>query len=328
MYLDDWLIRARSQEKCLEDLQVKMSMTQQLGLVVNLAKSQLTPSQNIIYLGMRIQSVVLGFSSPETHSRMPKKGEALPRQKDLLGERMDESAGYPLLDRTICIPGKTSFTASTIPSLKILDKRSRPRDVDSDSSGNQESVELVGRTQQTPRRPRTSTEEPRPTVVFRRIRHGVGCNTGEGRDLGSVERVSEGMAYKHQGTSGHSSSTNALPKEVQGKLVQVNVDNTTALAYIRKQGGTRSDSLYEAAKDLLLWAKVRDITLITYFIEGEKNVRADLLSRGRQVLTTEWTLHHEVCSSLWMLWGEPSIDLFATQKTKWLPVYCSPVPDQ
>ncbi|XP_068229535.1 uncharacterized protein [Palaemon carinicauda] len=117
-------------------------------------------------------------------------------------------------------------------------------------------------------------------------------------------------------------------EEVQNKLVQVNADNTTALAYIRKQGGTSSDSLYEAAKDLLLWAKGRNITLITRFIEGEKNVRAVLHSGGRQVLTTEWTLHHEVCSRLWNLWGEPSIDLFATQSTKRLPVYCSPVPDQ
>ncbi|XP_068245228.1 uncharacterized protein [Palaemon carinicauda] len=117
-------------------------------------------------------------------------------------------------------------------------------------------------------------------------------------------------------------------KEVQGKLVQVNTDNNTALAYIRKQGGTRSDSLYEAAKDLLLWAKARNITVITRFIEGEKNVRVDLLSRGRQVLTTEWTLHDEVCSRLWILWGEPSIDLFVTQKTKRLPVYYSPVPNQ
>ncbi|XP_068227928.1 uncharacterized protein [Palaemon carinicauda] len=97
-------------------------------------------------------------------------------------------------------------------------------------------------------------------------------------------------------------------EEVQNKLVQVNADNTTALAYIRKQGGTRLDSLYEAAKDLLLWAKARNITLITRFIEGEKNAGADLLRRGRQVLTTEWIVHHEVCSRLWNLWGEPFCD--------------------
>ncbi|XP_068220009.1 uncharacterized protein [Palaemon carinicauda] len=90
---------------------------------------------------------------------------------------------------------------------------------------------------------------------------------------------------------------------VTNKVVQVNADNTTALAYITKQGGTHSMSLYETAKNLLLWARERNVILMTRFIQGEKNVMADSLSRRGQILPTEWTLHLQVCKSLWWLWG-------------------------
>lgn len=43
-------------------------------------------------------------------------------------------------------------------------------------------------------------------------------------------------------------------EEVSKKKVVIYADNTTVLAYIRLQEGTHSFSLYEMAKDLLLWA--------------------------------------------------------------------------
>lgn len=54
------------------------------------------------------------------------------------------------------------------------------------------------------------------------------------------------------------------------KEVQVNTDNTAALAYISKQGGTHSRSLYETIRESLLWAKEENVKLVTHFIQGEK----------------------------------------------------------
>ena len=45
------------------------------------------------------------------------------------------------------------------------------------------------------------------------------------------------------------------------------------------------------------------------------------------VLSTEWTLSHAVCQSVWDLWFRPQIDLFATRFNHRLPLYVSPVPD-
>ena len=42
---------------------------------------------------------------------------------------------------------------------------------------------------------------------------------------------------------------------------------------------------------------------------------ADFISWSSQVLSTEWTLHHEVCQVLWRLWGMLLVDLFVLART-------------
>ena len=60
---------------------------------------------------------------------------------------------------------------------------------------------------------------------------------------------------------------------------------------------------------------------------GESNALADLLSRRGQVVVTEWSLHSQVARSLLRVWGNPSINLFATCLNAKLPLYYSLVPD-
>ena len=50
-YLDDWLVRARSQETCLQHTQILIKMCQDLGWLVNLEKSELEPKQVFDFVG-------------------------------------------------------------------------------------------------------------------------------------------------------------------------------------------------------------------------------------------------------------------------------------
>ena len=52
-YLDDWLVRARSQETCLQHTQILVKMCQDLGWLVNLEKSELEPKQVFDFVGYR-----------------------------------------------------------------------------------------------------------------------------------------------------------------------------------------------------------------------------------------------------------------------------------
>jgi hypothetical protein len=70
---------------------------------------------------------------------------------------------------------------------------------------------------------------------------------------------------------------------ILNKSVLIATDNTTVVAYINRQGGTRSDSLYLLVETMLIWAQQRCIYLRARHIPGCLNVLADLSSRRHQI---------------------------------------------
>ena len=66
-----------------------------------------------------------------------------------------------------------------------------------------------------------------------------------------------------------------LEDQVKGQKIAIFSDNSTALSYIRKQGGTRSWKLFRLVEELLLWAEEKEVTLVPRFIEGKRNKVAD-----------------------------------------------------
>ena len=61
-YLDDWLIQAASRDFCIWERDQVMQLCKKLGIVINLVKSQLIPTQTATYLGMEIDSRSLRVS--------------------------------------------------------------------------------------------------------------------------------------------------------------------------------------------------------------------------------------------------------------------------
>ena len=68
-YLDDWLLRAPTQQICMEQSKQLVAFVQELGWVINFKKSELIPTQNFDFLGYRFDLV---------------KGEVIPTQKKWL----------------------------------------------------------------------------------------------------------------------------------------------------------------------------------------------------------------------------------------------------
>ena len=114
---------------------------------------------------------------------------------------------------------------------------------------------------------------------------------------------------------------------VQGKVVLIATDNTTVVAYINKEGGMRSGSLCALLWRLLCWCSLNQIVLKARHIPGRLNVIADKLSRQRQVIQTEWSLHQETFDLLCQTWHYPRVDMFATRYNCKLVQFVSPIPD-
>ena len=113
---------------------------------------------------------------------------------------------------------------------------------------------------------------------------------------------------------------------LSGRVVALFCDNTTAVSYLRRQGGTHSASLNSIAQRILRWAELREISLLPQFVMGSHNVVADSLSRPNQIIGSEWTLNSQVFDLVRKRWPV-NIDLFATSLNHRCGVYFAPIWD-
>ena len=104
----------------------------------------------------------------------------------------------------------------------------------------------------------------------------------------------------------------AFSQRVENARVALMSYNTSAVAYLRNQGGK-----YFQMNDLAtysLWAEKRGMKLVPHHLPGHLNVLADIMSQRGQILKTEWNLHQTgffvpgadhswICSP----WGETQI---------------------
>ena len=71
VYLDDWLLLAPSQDQCASQCRQVLELCSSLGFVLNREKSDLTPSQRFVYLGMAFDTVAWAVSpAPNRLSRL------------------------------------------------------------------------------------------------------------------------------------------------------------------------------------------------------------------------------------------------------------------
>ena len=118
----------------------------------------------------------------------------------------------------------------------------------------------------------------------------------------------------------------AAPRHHFTVHVHMMIDNTTAVAYINRMGGTRSIRCNKIAAEMWHWAEDRGVWLTAAHIPGEHNVLADYYSR-HQKDAKEWALAPTIFSRLDSLFGSPSVDLFASRTNHKLVPYASWLPD-
>jgi hypothetical protein len=99
---------------------------------------------------------------------------------------------------------------------------------------------------------------------------------------------------------------------VNSKIL-VNSDISTVVAYINKQGGTRSKMLMEETYLLFHLLQEKQWFLRVNYLPRAKYVIADVLSTQNQKIPLEWSLHPQIVNRIFKTWETPQVDLFATR---------------
>ena len=326
-YLDDWAIQAQSQETAILHTQAVLRHAETLGFLVNLTKSDLTPSRNFQFLGMVFDTSEWSVKpSTDRVERLQNAIRALLPRSHASARELAQVLGA---------------MEAMVPLVPLAGVHKRPFQREFSSRWSHQdweaSIPLDDWFSQTTRswlsdsfllRGVPITLPPPVAELFTDASHrgwgahaldhyvsGIWDSTTSTAHINSLELKAVTLALR------------ALAPLLPVGHVRIRSDNATTIAYINRQGGTVSHSLSVEAESLLLWAQENGFSLSAVHVQGKANCLADLLSRPGTIVQTEWTLVHHALLPVWEKFGKPHIDLFATRFNARLPIFVSPVPD-
>ena len=171
---------------------------------------------------------------------------------------------------------------------------------------------------------RPSPQRPQYPNLYRLLKRRLGCSLGAGLYKRSLVRRVKKLHMNVLELKAVSLALKRFKDQCQNQTVLVATDNSTAVAYINKQGKTHLAEICALPGKIMTWCHHYQIT----GFPGCLNVMAGSLSRSTQVQSTQWSLHPQVFKQICQKWFFSNIDLFTTPLNHKLPMYISPVPDQ
>lgn len=323
-YIDDYLVCSQSRERALTDTSAVICHLTALGFRINMAKSQLKPRQHTEYLGLSINS--LSYRVTLTAQRLASLTQCLSMFRH----------GAKVTFRTCLRLAGLMASVIAVVHLGLLKMREFQRwltalhlcprrhlhrkvTVDArcvsalypwrDASCLAAGVPLGAVSERVTLTTDASLSGWGATLSGRTVNGTWGPHLTS-LHINVLELWAVFLALKH-----------FIP-HIQGQHVLVKTDNATVVAYINRQGGTRSLRLHKLAQKLILWSSTRLLSLRATHVPGALNRGADLLSRGNP-LYGEWVLHPQVVEQIWQKYGQAAVDLFASQENTKCPLYFS-----
>lgn len=331
IYIDDIIILGDTKKECAASVEALVALLEELGAVINKEKSCLSPVQRIEYLGFTIDSAKMEISVPtkkmanlrkairsfrkKTHASARDAASVLGKINSIAdavySSRVQTTALHQFKEKCLARGGWDS-------TLPLQDYRLALQDCDwwldnlSDLNG----------------RPLIPPEADLQAATdasdygwggWIRIPSGVilTCRGAFPRDqvLNHIN-WKELMAVNHL--------LHSMIQHLRGKVVDLGIDNTTALWYIKRMGGKRPD-LARLASEIFKFMKMNQVRFLPYHLPGRLNELADRESRAREQIT-DAKLNHNIFRYLDTMWGPHTIDLFATHENKQLHRYASWAP--
>ena len=314
-YLDDILVVGATREECETNLAFVLQLLQSLGFLVNWKKSNLIPSRLFLFLGLQwdTRMGVIGLEEVKRlalHRRATAALQSAPTCHDLQ-----------------VLLGHLTSSIPAVPLIRLHSRRLQ-LDLHAHYRTDDDRFRLVSLSPLAVRDLRW--------ILSLESRHCVGpmwslriedCDEEVSTDASDVGWGIHFRGHLHRGRWGVDAPVHINAKELFTLLIFLRdflppsdrrallwrTDSTTAIAYIRKEGGTVSPVLLEIATEILSLAHLRSLRILPVYVPSEENLLADAASRFLDL--PDWHLRHDLFLRLISLWGQPTIDLFATESS-------------
>ena len=326
-YLDDLLAQNRDPLKLVWQGEAMILILHLLGFRVNFEKSDLVPSQRVTYLGFEFDSVEMTVSLPM--AKVEKIGALVRKVVD---------AGSLSVKELQCLMGSLESTRPAVRVAPLHYRRTQALLVTATKKkwptkkilviSELVKKELMWWSQSLPScRSSPMRDPPADISIWSDAATSEGCGWGGHSSLGdTVQGVwSEKERELHINVLETMGAVNVvealLPRDTTAAHF---IDNTTAVAYVRNHGGTKSKG--SCAQALEYWDIVleRNSWVIPSHIAGKDNVMADFFSR-HTIAHHEFGLTYQVFQLVSRTFFLPEFDLFASSKMhvtrKWAS-YC------
>ena len=147
--------------------------------------------------------------------------------------------------------------------------------------------------------------------IYGHIKRRVGHSLKRMHCKGNLVHSRKQVAHKSPGAKGGLSGPKRVPRPLFKQHSPGSHRQHNSGCLYQQRGGMKSGSLCAVLGRILSWCTRKQGTLKARQIPGRLNVIADKLSRLRQAIETEWSLHPEVFQAICSRWHQPQVDLFA-----------------
>ena len=323
IYLDDYLAIEESRCACEKNINVTRELLEYLGFIINWSKSELIPAQRCNFLGMTIDTVRYCIELPnEKRIRLIQLVELFLELKNCTIRNFARLIGKLVS----CCPAleyawlytkefEKEKTCQLIMSGNNYNKRMALSDVILNElrwwrENLRDNVHFI-------------KDCSFKLVIFTDASlTGWGATDGNREIFGYWSGEERKCHINYLELLTVKIALIELASNIRNVQILLRGDNTTAISYINKMGGVRSDRLRFLAREIWQWAEERRIILFASYIASEENVIADRLSRMEEN-DKEWELNHECFNEIRDKLGCPDIDLFASEYNKKCKDFCS-----
>ena len=328
-YCDDWCILGRDADECRRHTATVAATLQALGFVLHPEKSQLEPVQHgpgATFLGMecdlRPEHMVLRLTRTKRHSYRRSVQRLLSSPSSLWSARSLAQTLGKLVSAREAVEG-AMYRCRSLQRVQTeaLGRGGWDRPCQMLSPECLSDLQWWDTTLSAPTSCRMKLLHHEETIDTDSSPWGWGAYWRDQPAGGLFTAVEARRSQNAREMMGVVMAMKSFEKNLTGKCVLIQSDNTTVVCYINRNGG-RSTLLSRMAEDLWKWCAARGISCRARHLPGLLNIRADKVSRPR-LDRSDSRLNPRFFDQIQALHGPHQVDLFAGRHDRHLQRYFS-----